>query len=217
MEHAAPPAADSPDAPRRRGPSHDKTARTRSQIIRAAIAEFADCGYAAATMAGIATRAGLAKGTPYRYFPTKEDLFVGMVRDVVQGPLTEAMALPRGPGESVAAYLRRSLLPAMREIETRGRADVARMVLSEGARVPAIVQIYRDEVYLPFLAHLRHLLEQGIASGEVRDPRLAAFPHILAAPIWMEMIHNGLLMPGAPLDSAEMLDRQIALVFDAPA
>lgn len=199
--------------PRHRGPSPEKTARTRDKIVDSALAEFLDCGYGAATMAGIAVRAGLAKGTPYRYFATKEELFVAVVRDVVQGPLSAAMTMPALPGESGADYLRRSLLPAMREIESRGRADVARLVLSEGARMPEIVRIYREEVYLPFLSHLRAAIERGIACGEVTQPGMEVFPQILAAPIWMEMIHNGVLAPQSPIDSAAMLELQIALVF----
>lgn len=198
---------------RPRGPSPDKTARTREQIICAALEEFLAAGYAAATMAGIAARAGLAKGTPYRYFATKEELFVGVVQDVVRGPLSVAMATARLPGEGAAAYLRRSLMPALREIETRGRADVARLVLSEGRRIPEIVRIYHDDIYLPFLAYLRRAIELGIENGEITNPALADCPQILAAPIWMEMIHNGILAPRAPIDSAELMEMQIALVF----
>lgn len=48
----------------------------RSQIIAAALTCFARAGYHATTMADVAEQAGVSKGTPYLYFPSKEALFI---------------------------------------------------------------------------------------------------------------------------------------------
>ncbi|NKC04552.1 helix-turn-helix transcriptional regulator [Ochrobactrum haematophilum] len=95
--------------------------------------EFLDKGYANATMAGIAERASLAKGTAYRYFDTKEDLFAGIVRDIVTNPLDEIENYPIRPDERVSDYCKRTMIPVMRSIENKGRATVARLVLSPRA------------------------------------------------------------------------------------
>jgi hypothetical protein len=55
---------------RRRGPSLDKTAQTR-QITEAALAIFLEQGITRATMAQIAARAGVAKGTIYTPTPPR--------------------------------------------------------------------------------------------------------------------------------------------------
>jgi AcrR family transcriptional regulator len=47
----------------------------KSRILRAALDEFSEKGFHAATIDSIAVRAGIAKGTVYRYFKTKHDLF----------------------------------------------------------------------------------------------------------------------------------------------
>lgn len=48
----------------------------REQILAAAEECLADTDWPAITMAAIARRSGLGKGTPYRYFATKEELFL---------------------------------------------------------------------------------------------------------------------------------------------
>jgi AcrR family transcriptional regulator len=57
-----------------------RTAR-RDQIIAAAAGCFARAGYHATTMADIAEAAGVSKGTPYLYFPSKEALFIALYQE----------------------------------------------------------------------------------------------------------------------------------------
>jgi AcrR family transcriptional regulator len=60
-----------------------KLKEARSRILQAALDEFSDKGYHASTIDSIAERAGIAKGTVYRYFNTKEDLFNALKEDTI--------------------------------------------------------------------------------------------------------------------------------------
>ncbi|MGX5666580.1 TetR/AcrR family transcriptional regulator [Rhizobium daejeonense] len=200
-------------AARVRGPSVEKTTRTREQIIRAAMDEFLDKGYADATMAGIATRAGLAKGTTYRYFETKEALFAGIVRDIVTNPLTGIDHQPIGADEPVSAYCRRVMLPLMRNLEDGGRAQVARLVLAESHAFPYLAEVYRTEVYEPFLERLQFLAETAAKRGELKSDLLLTLPHLLAAPLWMGIVHNRMLCPEEQIDAAALFEAQVELLF----
>lgn len=66
---------------------HDKKRKkhkdARSRILQAALAEFSERGYHASTIDSIADRAGIAKGTVYRYFKTKEGLFLALKEDTM--------------------------------------------------------------------------------------------------------------------------------------
>lgn len=53
--------------------------RRRDALVLAALQMFEETSYEAVTMAGVADRAGLAKGTVYLYFETKEDLFLSVL------------------------------------------------------------------------------------------------------------------------------------------
>ena len=64
-------------------------------------------------MCHIAQRAGLAKGTPYTCLENKEALFLGLIEQVVKGPLSEVEKQPIREKELVVDHFRRTLLPAM--------------------------------------------------------------------------------------------------------
>src|SRR5689334_5325636 len=58
--------------------------RNRAALLAAAEAEFAAHG-AEASVAEIARRAGIGKGTVFRHFPTKDDLLAAVVLDRIDG------------------------------------------------------------------------------------------------------------------------------------
>jgi len=53
--------------------------RTREKLLQAAEIEFGDKGYHAAAISGITYRAGVALGTFYTYFESKEEIFRALV------------------------------------------------------------------------------------------------------------------------------------------
>ncbi|MFT4278871.1 MAG: TetR/AcrR family transcriptional regulator [Rhodopseudomonas sp.] len=200
-----------------RGPSPDKTAQTKASIVRAALAEFLDKGFADATIAGVAQRAGVAKGTPYRYFATKEALFAGVVQQELVGALGDILEERRGRDESVQAFLRRTLLIALGEIERKGRAAMARLVIVEGVRFPALVEIYRREMFDPVLDQIKRLAPVARRRGELPDDRLIRHPHLLIAPVWMGILNNQLIDRDHPVDIAGLFEAQLELMFSGEA
>jgi AcrR family transcriptional regulator len=60
-------------------PGRQKSPAKREEILAAAVAEFAHRDFHEVLMDDVAARAGVGKGTLYRYFPTKEVLFVAAV------------------------------------------------------------------------------------------------------------------------------------------
>ena len=73
-------------------------------MIAAAVREFADQGYQAASTAGIARRAGISQPYIYALFPSKQDLFVAVhdnVIDRIRGAFTEAAGRGMTPAEKL--------------------------------------------------------------------------------------------------------------------
>ncbi len=73
----------------RKPSEHDKLKRrkhadARAKILQAALDEFSEKGFHATTIDSIAERAGIAKGTVYRYFRTKEQLFNELKEDTIR-------------------------------------------------------------------------------------------------------------------------------------
>ncbi len=71
MSHPPSPvgSAETPAKPRRRDPKN-----TRERLVRAALDLFTTQGYHASTTPQVARRAGVAEGTIYRHFTSKEQL-----------------------------------------------------------------------------------------------------------------------------------------------
>lgn len=214
MPHSIPRDDASRDSARTgRGPSPEKTARTRATLLAAAMAEFIEKGFAAATIAGVAKRAGVAKGTVYTYFRTREEMFAGIVRDIARSPLERAIRKPIQAHETIATYFRRTILPAMREIECTGRASVAQLVMTDGPRFPILSTVYRNEVYNPFLDHVRTYGQMGFARGEAGCELLIRHPHLLIAPVWTGIVQNCIMDPGNPVDIAQIFSVHLDLIF----
>jgi AcrR family transcriptional regulator len=58
---------------------------TRKRLLRSARELIEEGGYGAASVVAIADRAGVASGTLYRHFPSKQELFVEVFRVVCAG------------------------------------------------------------------------------------------------------------------------------------
>ncbi len=61
-------------------PTTSRGVSTRRKILRAAELEFGESGYHSASISSITRRAGVAQGTFYLYFPSKEDALRELVR-----------------------------------------------------------------------------------------------------------------------------------------
>ncbi len=113
--------SDEVEAKRRRRGRPRGGSDARERILAAAAEEFAERGYDAATMRGIATRAGVDAALLHHYFGTKADLFAETVGAPLR-PDLEIQRLLAGDrdrlGESIVRFvLRRFEDPAVR---TRG-------------------------------------------------------------------------------------------------
>ncbi|MCL1870793.1 MAG: TetR/AcrR family transcriptional regulator [Promicromonosporaceae bacterium] len=90
-----------------RAPRSDAT-RNRERVLTAAAAVFAEVG-AEASVAQIAERAGVGKGTVFRHFAAKEDLLAAIVVDVLDGQAATAEHLAGrhdlGPGDALFAFM----------------------------------------------------------------------------------------------------------------
>src|SRR3954471_17316568 len=87
-------------------PLRTDAARHRELLLAAAEDEFAEHG-PAASVADIARRAGVAKGTVFRHFATKEDLIASLVCGhlVILTDAAHRLADARDPGAALLEFL----------------------------------------------------------------------------------------------------------------
>lgn len=154
--------------------SRRKQARP-AEIVDAAIDEFVAHGFAGTRLTEVARRAGVAKGTLYLYFATKEDLFRAAAQHALATNL-DFLGKVAGFDGSIAR-----LVPMLLQRAAGGLADsripaIMRMVVAESRAFPDLARIWHDEVVARVLALLTRLIAEAQARGEVRagDPKLLA-------------------------------------------
>jgi AcrR family transcriptional regulator len=90
----------------------DRRERRREAILEGAVAMFAERGYSGTDTQVLADRLGVGKGTLYRYFPTKHELFLAAVDGVMRRlheEVSEVVAGVADPVERVAGGVRATL------------------------------------------------------------------------------------------------------------
>ncbi len=161
---------------------------------------FAENGFGAARLDDVAARAGVAKGTLYLYFDDKEQLFEAVIRNAVSPLVERLQALAAAPAVPLETAL--EALAAMFEKEVLGtsRKLVVRLVISEGPRFPRIAEFYYRNVLEPMMALKTKLAEQALARGELSSDAIVRFPQLLAAPMLVALVWDGLFSSIKPLD-----------------
>ena len=137
----------------------------RTRLLEAAAREFARVGVDRANINEISLSAGLAKGTVYNYFSSKEALFVAVVEEACGRAAEGAKAVP---GDASTARRLQALLQS--DIEWVGRdEDFARVLVREA--LTADRRFYAEIVAAaaPFIERVAEVLADGVARGEIRD------------------------------------------------
>lgn len=161
-----------PSGRRRRNPQ-----TTRDRLTRAALDLFTTQGYHDTTTPEIARRAGVAEGTIYRHFRSKEQLLNELYRAGVRllgRPLTE------GPAEAPCHERLAAVAERWRELAARDPA-VVRMVV--GRRFVGLLDERSRQVAGEFRAALVAVIAAGKAAGAVR-----AGSAELWADVWFRLI-----------------------------
>lgn len=152
-------------------------AATRERLMRAALELFTTQGYHASTTPVIAAKAGIAEGTIYRHFPSKQQLLNDVYRSAV-GMFTRLVRetpreLPcRGRLEKVAA--------SWRELAVR-EPGVVRLVFV--ARVRNLLDQKSRDAWSELRLELETFIATGKAAGHVRPG-----PVDLWADIWLQLM-----------------------------
>lgn len=169
-------------------------------ILAAARAVFIEKGFAAARIEDVAARAGIAKGTVYLHFDSKEALFKALISSIADTPIGHIEAAAADPDRPSADLLRHAVRVIRDEVLGTDRRLVLRLMLTEGHHFPEVAAFYHDHVIARAMAVLRGIVERGVARGEFARDSLARFPQLFAAPLLLAVMWEGLFDRREPLD-----------------
>ena len=174
-------------------PKWRRRAEERPQeIAAAALAVFADRGYASARLTDIAAKARGLEGRALPVLPTKADLFEAVLLQNL-APRVGVVAMIADADPPSLATIERLLAAVAETLSAPSVGKLARIVIAESGNFPEIARAWREAVVAPALGALQHAIEGGQRAGSLRDgdPRLMAMtvvgPLLLGA-IWREVI-----------------------------
>lgn len=151
-----------------------RTEQRRQRILDAALAVFADRGYAAASTAQLAAAAGASKETLYAYFGDKAGLLSQALTSLVTAPDAPIRAPQLPPDMSThqfAQALEELALALIGDLMQPRYLALARIVIAETPRDPELADVFRDAVPARALARVAAVLrigqEQGLVAVDV--------------------------------------------------
>ena len=182
------------------------------EITEAALAAFAENGYAATRVDDVARRAGVSKGLLYLYFKTKEELFKAVVRSLVM-PRIDALTASVDTSDLTAEeFLRGPFLEFVKTIPGSPVSVVIRLLISEGRKHPDLVQFYWDNVVSRGLQTMSGLIERGVERGEFRRTAVADLPHLVIMPVVFSMVFK-LLFERQELDTDRLIETHVDMLL----
>jgi AcrR family transcriptional regulator len=189
-----------------RGRAPDRRSdRARVAVLHAADDLLVERGYAAVTIEGIAARAGVAKQTIYRWWPSKFEVLMDTFLEDAAGAL-------RIPDTGTTAGDLRQHLRQLAEFLTGAAAGKVMLALIGQAQHDSAAAAVFQQRYLDERRALdRAILERGVTRGDIRgDVDLELVIDMIYGPVY-----HRVLLTGLPVDSAftdGLVDRVLAVV-----
>ncbi len=150
------------------------TVNTPERILQVAMRLFAKNGYHSCTVDDIAREAGVAKGTVYWHFSSKESLFEALLEHILRQYINQLKAIVNTDA-SVLAQLREIVLMRTRFVETNPHfQDLMLSLWEQGVTAECRRRLlgWRRQHHRV----ISDLMRKGVGTGELamRSPELAA-------------------------------------------
>ena len=179
------PASSDPPSSRQRR----KEARPQ-ELLDAALDLFVERGFAATRSEDVAARAGVAKGTLYLYYPSKEELLKEVIRHNVINQIAEGEQIVRRFDGSTAELLALVLRMWWERIGETRASGIIKLMTSEVRNFPEVAQFYVDEVITPSNRMLAQVIQRGVDRGEFRAVDVPQTVHALIGPLVFLVLHK---------------------------
>jgi TetR/AcrR family transcriptional regulator len=160
------------------------------ELLQAALEVFVEKGFSATRTEEVASRAGVAKGTLFLYYPSKEDLLKAVVRENLSTLIAEGANIA-GTFEGSTHELLVLLMHTWWErIGDTPASGIFKIIITEMGNFPDFARFYLEEVMEPGRALFTRVLQRGIDSGELRQVNLFETVHVLIFPMLMLCLHK---------------------------
>jgi len=184
------------------------------EIIRAGMHEFAKNGFADTRLEDVAKRAGIAKGTIYRYFDNKEALFLAAVLSYAT-PIFEQIDGVIDGYQGTTRELLTHLFKVIHANLVHGELHILlRIIITEGRKFPELPKLYHRVGVRNGQKMLKRIIDRGIAAGEIRPGAATNLPIVIMAPALMAAVWKMTFEDQQPIAPEKFLDAHLDLVLN---
>jgi TetR/AcrR family transcriptional regulator, mexJK operon transcriptional repressor len=176
----------------------------RDQILAGARGVFLRDGFAASSTDAIAAEAKVSKRTLYVYYPSKEDLFVDVLRKLtIENLQTRALESMEGMSPENREELRRDLLElAQKIVTTMMQPDylaLLRTTIADIHRFPQLAGLFRATVPERAMSSFAVFIERTRDRRVIReDVNGEAAARMFVGPLLTYAVLDGLFVAGGP-------------------
>jgi TetR/AcrR family fatty acid metabolism transcriptional regulator len=142
------------------------TGDKRERIMKAAVKVFARKGFYNSKVAEIAKKAGIADGTTYLYFKSKDDILISLFETQME-PIIARMHKELGKVEGAAEKLRTFAFLHLDMIERN--QDLAKVLIVELRQSSKFMHEYPGTKFKEYLDVIAGIVNEGQQNGEIRN------------------------------------------------
>lgn len=196
----------------RRGvrPQTERGRATRSALLTSARKLFAERGYRQTQISEISSRIGVSVGTLYRYFPSKEQLLVAVIRTNLTDVYSQTSSpwVPEDPLRSIRITTERYLNLY------RDNADIFRLLV-ETAPLFSDVEDTWNASRVQFYGRIERMLWRGLEAGTFPNGVVPAVAAVLLGGMTEHLAYINYASGSiAPSWEAELLTDQVMLLWE---
>jgi AcrR family transcriptional regulator len=159
-----------------------------AELMAAALELFVSKGFAATRLDDVAAHAGVAKGTLYLYFDSKEALFKAVIQQGIVPILEQDAELIGSFAGTSAELLQRLVLNWWQRVSDTPLGKISRIMMSEAGNFPELAGFYNNTVITRGRDLLRQVLTRGMANGEFRALDVDVTIDVIFTPMMMLLI-----------------------------
>ncbi|HKN50261.1 MAG TPA: TetR/AcrR family transcriptional regulator [Actinomycetota bacterium] len=191
-------------APAHRAPGRPRSAQADRAIIDAIVDLLVDRGYREVTIEAVAARAGVAKTTIYRRWPSKAE----MVVEAISACKEDCLEVESCAGKTVAC----SLVRMLSRLSCSRVARILTGLTVEMAHNEELAVAVREGLLKPNREVVLATLRRGVDTGELRpDANLDVVADLLVGPMFFRILVSGTeVTPELASDTVDLVLRGVS-------
>lgn len=183
------------------------------EIVDSAMTLWARQGFAGTKIEDIAKGAGVAKGTVYLYFGSKEAIFEAAVKIRLAGTMTQIDATRKDELLSTKDLLQNFYSSVYQQLFGNGSAILMKVLLAEGHRFPSLANAYKSVVLSNGINTIANILRRGVERGELSALANTIDNRLVMAPVVMFTTWSMITGEQSETAYAKLIDDHIQILI----